>query len=255
MELRIKFTILNGNSLPLNYAYLVSSWIYSVIQRGNKHYSAFLHNQGYTADSRDFKMFTFSQLDVRPYRIEGNRIQLIGKEISLTVRFFVDSSLNHFIRGLFLNQRLRLVDRESSVDLKVREVKSAIRIDFVRTMQYQCLAPICVSRLRLDGTAEYVHPSDEEFGKLLLNNLVRKSKALQLDQNAVDENQSVQFRLLNTPRKKGIHIKEGSASHTQVIGYLFHFEVQAPPELHEIGYYAGFGEKNSMGFGCVKTFV
>ncbi|MCB0510972.1 MAG: hypothetical protein KDC72_00340, partial [Bacteroidetes bacterium] len=25
-----------------------------------------------------------------------------------------------------------------------------------------------------------------------------------------------------------------------------------PVELHEIGYEAGFGEKNSMGFGCVK---
>ncbi|MCB0538258.1 MAG: CRISPR-associated endoribonuclease Cas6, partial [Bacteroidetes bacterium] len=32
----------------------------------------------------------------------------------------------------------------------------------------------------------------------------------------------------------------------------FHFELTAPVELHEIGYEAGFGEKNSMGFGCVK---
>ena len=33
-------------------------------------------------------------------------------------------------------------------------------------------------------------------------------------------------------------------------GYLYRFRIKAPKELIRMGYYAGFGEKNSLGFGC-----
>src|SRR5690606_6599415 len=139
----------------------------------------------------------------------------------------------------------------SIVVFEVTRVESVAPVSFLPRMQYRCLSPICVSRQRDDGTAEYLPPTDKHFGELLVSNLMRKAKALQLAVGDSYEPQPVRFRLLNTPRKKGIHIKEGTSGHTQVIGYLFHFELEAPPELHEIGYYAGFGEKNSMGFGCV----
>ncbi len=252
MEIRIRLSIIRGETIPLNYQYAVSSWIYSAIERADKEHSHFLHNQGFRTEGRSFKMFTFSQLDLRPYKIDGNRIYLLGKEISLTVRFVVDSSLEHFIKGLFMHQLFTLGDRQSAVSFEVSAIETTPPVYFLPRMQYRCLAPICVSRLRYDASAEYVQPADKQFGELLVNNLVRKAKALQLAHVETNEVPPTSFRLLNTPRKKGIHIKEGSAGHTQVIGYLFHFELQAPPELHEIGYYAGFGEKNSMGFGCVN---
>jgi CRISPR-associated endoribonuclease Cas6 len=251
MELSLKLALLRGNSLPLNYSYAVSSWIYSIIGCADKEYSQFLHNQGFRADGRSFKMFTFSQLDLRPYKISGNRITLLGKEIALTIRFLVDSSLEHFVKGLFMEQRLTLGDRQSTITFEVSAVETAPPVYFLPHMQYRCLAPICMGRLRHDGSAEYVHPADPQFGELLVNNLVRKARALQLERDEWQQTPLSQFNLLNTPRKKGIHIKEGTTAHTQVISYLFHFELTAPPELHEIGYYAGFGEKNSMGFGCV----
>jgi CRISPR-associated endoribonuclease Cas6 len=196
-------------------------------------------------------MFTFSQLDLRPYRIEGGRIRLLGKEILLTLRFLVDTSLEHFIRGLFMQQRLSIGDHQSSVALEVSSIETVAPMYFKPLIQYHCLSPVCVSRVRDDGTAEYVSPEDGQFGELLISNLVHKEKALQLTHAEPRQSLPWRFMLLNTPRKKGIHIKEGTAQHTQVVGFLFHFELLAPPELHEIGYYAGFGGKNSMGFGCV----
>jgi len=252
MELQLKFGLRRGNSLPVNYQYELSSWIYKVIQRADHEYSTFLHEKGFSVDGRNFKMFTFSQLDLRPYKISGNQIRLLGKEILLNIRFLIDSSLDHFIKGLFMEQCFSLGDRNTVVDFEVSSVETIAPPLFKSVMQYQCLSPICVSRRRPDDSAEYVSPEDPGFGALLVQNLQRKAKALvsitgDKEQAASD----FKFRLLNTPRKKGIHIKADTAQHTQVIGYLFHFELSAPLELHEIGYFAGFGEKNSMGFGTV----
>jgi CRISPR-associated endoribonuclease Cas6 len=253
MELKLKLKIRHGNVLPVNYQYELSSWIYKVIARADETYSSFLHEKGFTAEGRTFKMFTFSQLDLRPFEIIGDRIKLQGKEVLLTIRFMVDRSLDNFVKGLFINQQLGLGDKSSVVDFEVSAVETAAPFILKTTMQYHCLSPICVSRSRGDGTTEYLFPSDPQFGDLLIQNLIRKEKALALTNSEPRTSFPFNFRLLNTPRKKGIHIKANRESHTQVIGYLFHFELQAPTELHEIGYYAGFGEKNSMGFGCVTT--
>jgi CRISPR-associated endoribonuclease Cas6 len=199
-------------------------------------------------------MFTFSQLDARPYRIEGNQIRLLGKEISFKLRFAVDSSMETFIRGLFMQQRFGLGDKYNVVDLEVTGVGTIAPPAFQASMTYQCLSPVCISRTREDRTTEYLSPDAPGYGRLLVQNLVRKSGALVgAGDPAIQGLPDFRFRLLNTPRKKGVHIKAHTAGHTQVVGYLFHFELTAPVELHELGYDAGFGEKNSMGFGCVGT--
>jgi CRISPR-associated endoribonuclease Cas6 len=252
VELQLKLKILQGNRLPANYQYLLSSWIYKVIRRADEQYSSFLHEKGFVADGKTFKMFTFSQLDLRPYEINGPLIYLLGKDVSLNVRFLVDKSLEHFITGLFMEQRFWLGDKSYIVDFEVSSMETLAPPQFNTTMHYQCLSPICVSRVRPDQSAEYQTPQDAQYGYKLLQNLQRKAKALASTlPDEIDIKAAFNFKLLNTPRKKGIHIKTDTAHHTQVIGYLFHFEFTAPVELHEIGYYAGFGEKNSMGFGTV----
>lgn len=253
MELALKLSIVKGNFLSLNYQYELASWIYKVIERADANYSQFLHNKGFEVDGRRFKMFTFSQLDTRPYEIVGNQIKLLGKEISFAVRFAVDSSMEHFIVGLFKQQRFGLGDKNSVIDFEVTGIETVAPPLFQPIMKYQCLSPICISRMRDDRTAEYLSPETPGYGKLLVQNLVRKSHALVGTSDTTTPSEpEFRFQLLNTPRKKGVHIKSHTAGHTQVIGYLFHFELTTPIELHELGYDAGFGEKNSMGFGCVN---
>jgi CRISPR-associated endoribonuclease Cas6 len=253
MELRLTLSISGGDTLPVNYQYPISSWIYRVISQADAGYAEFLHQGGFRHDWRHFKMFTFSQLDARPYRVFGNRMRLLGKEVSLTLRFAVNSSMEHFLTGLFLKQQLTLGDRYNRVDLEVTRVEAVAPPVFQETMSYRCLSPICVSRTRSDGTTEYLSPEAPDYGELLVRNLVHKSAALVTAGDTISGDfPEFQFRLLNTPRKKGIHVKDYTDAHTQMIGYLFHFELTAPVELHEMGYDAGFGEKNSMGFGCVE---
>lgn len=258
MELLIKFTRIRGDLLPVNYQYALASWIYKVISRADTEYATFLHDQGFTLGRKQFKMFTFSQLDFRPYKILGDRIQLLGNTLSLTVRFLVDSSMENFIKGLFLNQHCGLGNRESRVDFQVVGVEAKPRPVFNTTMRYECLSPIVISAMRDDGSTAYLSPQEMAYRPILIQNLIRKHKALALHGGSNVNDYQVpdySFRLLGEPRKKGTLIKEGTSEATKVIAYLFRFELTAPVELHEVGYYAGMGEKNSMGFGCVNSWV
>ncbi len=255
MELLLTLTRIRGNQLPLNYQYAVSSWIYKVISRADSSYSEFLHERGFQFDKRSFKMFTFSQLDLRPYKIVGDAVHLLGDDVQLNVRFMVDASMENFIKGLFLHQHCGLGNQSYQVDFKVTKVEAQSAPVFRTTTRYECLSPIVVSALRDDYSTAYLSPHDIAFGPILIQNLVRKHAALAVhgDSDVAEyQGSDYSFRLLSEPRKKGTVIKEGTEKETKVIAYLFRFELTAPVELHEVGYYAGMGEKNAMGFGCVK---
>lgn len=254
MELLIKLSRTRGNRLPANYQYALSSWMYKVISRADFEYSTFLHEKGFGFDGKNFKMFTFSQLDLRPYKMLGNEIELLGNEIFLNVRFLVDSSMENFVKGLFMHQHCGLGNKYAQTDFIVAGIESKPKPLFKETMQFECLSPIVVSSMRDDRTTAYLSPDNPAFGPILIQNLVRKQGAMALHEGATSSEYSpgnYAFRCLNTPRKKGVTIKEHTKEETKVISYLFRFELTAPVELHEVGYYAGMGEKGSMGFGCV----
>ncbi len=61
------------------------------------------------------------------------------------------------------------------------------------------------------------------------------------------------FNLLDIRQKRLVHLPRKDMRTIKVRGYLMDFELTAPVELLELGYFAGFGEKNSsLGFGCVE---
>ena len=266
--------------LPINYQYPLHSWIYKVIQSANAEFSRFLHDEGYRLGHKSFKLFTFSPLTCLPYKIypQEQRIALQGQETTLQISFMISQAAEHFIRGLFAGQQFSLGDEISQVAFEVARIEAHPRPVFTETMCYRCLSPIVISTKTEGRThAQYLHPEEEQYPDLFLRHLVQKHAAAvdaaavnaatvsQLtDINNIPEWEATersaaqrdaanwQFRLLNKPRKKGIHIKQHSREHTKVIGYLYDFELTAPPEVHEMAYYAGFGEKNSLGFGMCE---
>jgi CRISPR-associated endoribonuclease Cas6 len=91
-------------------------------------------------------------------------------------------------------------------------------------------------------------PEEDGFAEAFAQSLCRKHR--QLTGQAIDA-ATVQFRLLSVPKSRLITIRAGKPQETRVRGYMFEFELVAPPGLHRTGFMAGFGEKSSMGFGCV----
>ncbi|CAN5607697.1 hypothetical protein BH23BAC1_BH23BAC1_25790 [soil metagenome] len=182
---------------------------------------------------------------------------MLGNEAILEISFLIDKAAENFIKGLFLNQQCSLGDRISCIDFTVNKIEATAPPFFKEAMSYSTKSPICLS-IKGEKHAQYMHPEDEKFGQLLINNLLEKLKVSPMalagnNEPILGTMPSFNFKLLSEPKSRLITMKAFTDQQTQVRGYDFKFELSAPVILHEIGYYGGFGEKGSLGFGCVES--
>lgn len=255
------------NRLPINYLYELSAWLYKVIQTADPAFSQFLHDRGYLLGKKQFKLFTFSLLQVPRYAIDKaqQRLVVLSETVSLQVSFLVEEAAGQFIAGLFQNQQLRIGDRLSGVAFTVSQVEALPAPVFAGCMRFRTRSPLCVATMnehkgRLQP--QYLSPDDERFGRILLDNLVNKFIAVgqhglpvlgEQAAGALASEPAGRFALLSSPVSRLVTIKAGTPQETKVRGYLFDFELEDPAALQALGYYAGFGEKNSLGFGCAEV--
>jgi CRISPR-associated endoribonuclease Cas6 len=246
----------NQNTLPINYQYEISAWIYHTIHHADPIFARWLHEQGYTQGNQRFKFFTFSNL-VLPhgsFRIHGDRIILDGNSCDLIISFLIDAAAEPFITGLFAQQEFTLGDKLSKIHFKVVTVEQLPAPSFAGTMEFKTLSPVLVSKSRYSeggsGTA-YLAPDHEDYERLFFQNLQRKAR-IHSGTAAIIQDFSCKLEITSSYKMKGITIKAHTEHATKVIGYMYKFKIQAPAEWIKTGYYAGFGEKNSEGMGCVE---
>lgn len=258
MRFKIRLTrISRDRHLPINYQYELSSAIYRVIDCADSGFSAFLHDHGYTAFDRPFRLFTFSRLGFQGYKVirETGRIEHYGLEAWFETSFLVDRAAEEFIRGLFMSQEIRVGDKITQVAYQVTHIEAVQPPLFKETMSYRCLSPIFIRSRRADGGEDYLAPGDSGYEKILLENLYSKASAFVLSGQEYQEFLTERFPLELTPigkvYKNGVRIKQHTSNASQLIGYMYEFTLTAPVELQEVGYYAGFGHLGSQGFGCV----
>jgi|WetSurMetagenome_2_1015567.scaffolds.fasta_scaffold29263_1 CRISPR-associated endoribonuclease Cas6 len=262
MRFRLILSVNRSNNssgiLPINYQYELSSWIYKTINKSDGKFSHWLHDTGYTRQNRKFKLFTFSNLYPEKYKVEGDRLKLLSDQVSLVASFYLPAAVEHFITGLFRAQEFSLGDTVSSVDFGVSRIEKLPEVDFGKEMKFRTVSPVVISISESGESrhARYLSPLEEQYSDLLAGNLVNKYIALAeggievLKGTGVDH--EVALKVLGQPRQKLIKIKAGTAEQVFLKGYLFDFMLRAPAELMRIGYYGGFGEKNSLGFGCCE---
>ncbi|MGK7397632.1 MAG: CRISPR-associated endoribonuclease Cas6 [Candidatus Cyclobacteriaceae bacterium M3_2C_046] len=244
-----------GRFIPLNYQYAISSWIYRRIELADPDYSHFLHGQGYANQNRKYKLFTFGPLETYPYQIRQDRMEMKSDFASIVFSFVADQAAENFIKGIFTNQVMQVKDPVGGVTFEIIRVETLPREEFKQVMTYQLKTPLCISHKGVDDKhPQYLSPDHPQFADILLNNLVRKFAALQTAQAGgimpqPDNEFKLDFKLQSRVKEKLLLIKSYTDHETRVKGYQFRFQLQAPVELQELGYYAGFGEKNSMGMG------
>jgi CRISPR-associated endoribonuclease Cas6 len=131
-------------------------------------------------------------------------------------------------------------------------------------MRFRTISPLLISQ-KVEGlkAAKYLSPDEHAYSMRIANNLMNKLRAIQKagmdipDANPLPDMEScqTQIKILSKPRKKGITIKANTPQQTQIVGFLYDFEITAPVPLLRIGYHAGFGEKNSLGMGCCEIIT
>lgn len=249
------------NRLPMNYQYEISSWIYKTIHYSDSEFSQWLHNRGITVGNKRFKLFTFSQLFLHPpWKPAGDRLIIHSGRASLQLSFYLEEAVEHFIIGLFQQQQFRIGDTRSVAEFAVETIERLPDPQFTSQAAFRCISPLCISMsMGEDRPAEYLSPEHPDFQRYFFENLLTKYLAVHAPEKEVAEaweemNAHEPFTLATSPKTKSrlITIKTGTPQQTRVKGYLFDFKITAPPELIAFGYQVGFGEKNSLGFGCVE---
>jgi len=249
--------------VPFNYAYRLSAFIYAVLAEADAQYADFLHAKGYAYSStRRFKLFTFSDLIIPNARIDtrAGGLWVTTPYIEWIVSFYVDQAAQHFIMGLFQDQRCVIATPKHRAEFIIERVE-AIPLEITSgTVQLRTLSPVVIAEKDRRGMDQYLHPADVQFGPLLVDNLLAKWNSVPRAVSASDTpdddiaTSAVTYRLLPSREAKSrlITIKEDSRAETKVRGYYgFTFELSGPPELLELAVLAGVGRYNAEGFGCV----
>ncbi|MBU0488567.1 MAG: CRISPR-associated endoribonuclease Cas6 [Bacteroidetes bacterium] len=241
-----------GLLLSFNYQYSIASWIYSRIEAGSKEFSAWLHEKGYISGTRTFKLFTF-YFQPGKYAIENGKMRFLSDDATLMVSFIPADIPEHFVSGLFQNANMLLHNEGTTAGFAVSNVALEKEVVFNDSVVFEAKSPIVLS-IPVEKSGKLVHnyidPNESEYAVRLVTNLVRKYCAIHPDHPEFLPD--YKFSVVSQPKSRLVTIRSGQNSESKVRGFLFRFRLSAPPELLRVGYYGGFGEQNSMGFGAVE---
>lgn len=249
----------NNPVLPVNYQYPLSAVIYKIIERADAQYAQFLHGQGYGAEHKRFKLFTFSDLKI-PFTIRQDRLLLTGREAKLIICFHIPEAMENFVKGLFAHQQLEIADIKSRVQFTVSQVEMLPVLngmysnDEEVTVQLQPLSPVVAGIKNSKGHYDYLSPEDPAFKKAIVYNWKEKYAALygQAAAENVFSKLQIEVTQAHNTRSRLITIKANTEQQTRIRGFThFKLNVQAPKLAIELAMGAGLGLYNSQGMGCV----
>lgn len=253
MRIRLSLSFTGSTKiLPINANYFQTSLIYRILTSSSSEYSQFLHDQGYIfRGEKAFKLFTYSQFLIPERRIQGENLVSLSKEIAWVVSSPVEQFVRHLVYGLF---EQRTVDIRGTT-LTIESVETEAEPDFSGKMEFVCLSPIVVSVQREDRqTPYYIRPDEEpeRFSEAVRNNLVLKYETL-YGCEPEDNRLTFHFDEDYIRKRKGKISRLIRLPDIQVKAFMAPFTAEGSVELIRLGYEAGFGEKNSLGFGMARV--
>ncbi|KAF0212420.1 MAG: CRISPR-associated [Ignavibacteria bacterium] len=260
MRLLLTLTTSENNPvLPINYQYPLSAAIYKIIQRADARYAEFLHNKGYGAKHKHFKLFTFSDLTI-PFKIQQDRLLLTGREAKLIICFHIPEAMENFVKGLFAHQQIEIADIKSRVQFTVSQVEMIPVLNGIHSsdkevaVQLQPLSPVVAGMKNDKGNYDYLSPQEPAFKKAIVYNWKEKYATLygQAAAEAVFSKLQLEVTQAHDTRSRLITIKANTEQQTRIRGFThFKLNVQAPKLALELAMGAGLGLYNSQGMGCV----
>lgn len=250
MRVQIVADVGRGITLPINYNHLLVGVIYRFLTESNPEFADFLHDEGYQAAEKRFKLFTFSQLMSERRRITGEQIQF-RSTLTWAVSSPVVQFLTHFADTLLTEGKLSIGGHR----LQVRDVTIPRAPRFRSEMFFRCLSPIVMSAVReVDGNrrTHYCLPDDPHLSDLIRKNLLGKHQAIH-GHTPQDDTLTFQYDNAYIRRKEGRVTRLVDFRGIKIRGVLCPFRVTGSAALIRTGYECGFGDKNSAGFGMVEV--
>ena len=223
--------------LPINYNHIVQSIIYNALG-SMPEYADFLHNEGYSRDKRQYRMFQFSQLS-GDYEIQERKIifkSYVTFEIRspepLLIRLLGEHLWNHGIRfGTVICEDIQM----ELYDYTVEETSLRIRMK----------SPMTVYSTDYENGIYYYNPEEEEFYHRLNENFLRKYQAYY----GVSPIAMIDIKKIGDKvPKKFVTRYQGS----YITAWYGQYQISGKRKYLDFLYQVGLGSKNSQGFGMFE---
>jgi CRISPR-associated endoribonuclease Cas6 len=250
MRIKILVDVGDGITLPINYNYPLAGIIYRFLAESDPEYATFLHEEGYAAAEKRFKLFTFSQLMAERRRITGATIHF-GSTLTWYIASPVERFLSHFADTLLTEGRLSIGPHQ----LRIKDVTVPRIPRFQSEMHFRCLSPITMSTKRERDGKQVMHyclPEDPALSELIRQNLIRKHEAIH-GHAPYDDALTFRYDANYISRRRGRVTRLVDYKGIKIRGVLCPFRVSGSPALIQTGYECGFGDKNSAGFGMAEV--
>jgi CRISPR-associated endoribonuclease Cas6 len=238
-------------TIPFDYAHALTAVVYGFLDSASHDYARFLHDEGYRSGAKRFKLFTFSQLLIPQREIAQGGLRCLSSEISWQISSPISEFIEHLAQGLLSLGRMRVGANEFALERV--EVLPVPR--FSSEMSFRSLSPTVVavgSEREGKFGARYLRADDPALSQALRKNLLKKF-VLVYGREPASRELFVEFDREYLRRKGEEIYRLVDYKGTKIKAIMAPFTVRGSPELIEIGYEAGFGEKNSMGFGMVEV--
>ncbi len=242
--MRLRITLEAGAAffLPWRYPELLRGAVYSALRRWDPELARSVHSQGLEAGGHRYKPFTYSWL-----RPKSARRQDDGLLMEPPVRWWISSPLAKVLEAVagpvLASGQIVLGEVVLAVSLVEVEPEPDLRPPLI----VETLSPIVASTAQeREGklVRVFLSPWDEDFQRVLSQNLARKAQALGVPAPA---EASVRMEPLGGVRSRMVTING-----INVRGFEGRFRLTGHPQLLALGYQMGFGERNAQGFGMVR---
>ena len=249
MRLRVCLDNSMGSRLPINYQEWLTAAVYGLLAASDADYAAFLHDDGYADEGgRRFKLFTFSWLRGARRTVDGDALRFAPGPLEWQVASPVDAFLTNLATGLLAAGELRV----GPATLPITQIETLPAPVLTGTTAFTCLSPLVAALPLPGGRTRYLRPCDgDAFSEAVRRNLLRKHRLLHGSLPA-DDRLALTFDPAYLARTGG-GTKLVTYKDIKIVGAFCPFTATGSTELMEIGYQAGFGEKNAGGFGLVEV--
>jgi len=239
MQLLIKHKLPENLELPIHYHHILQSILYHNLREVHG-YSDFLHEEGYSSEDRQFRMFVFGLLKGK-YEIHEKRITFRNE-----VEFQVRSADVRALRILKDN-----LERKGITYLKQHydnlQLRLADEVITEEALHIRMLSPISVySTDPISKKTYFYAPWEEEFETQVNVNFYHKYKAY----TGLEPESDIVLRPVKVSQKdkyvtsfKGFYVS----------GWLGEYELWGEPKYLDFLYQTGLGSRNSQGFGMFEV--
>lgn len=227
MLCKINFSSKNNIVLSIPYNNIIQAVLYKFINEDA--FADFIHNEGYVHNKRNYKLFSFSNVQEKPLHIDKDKKQFIfPKDISM----YFSSINNQFFKDVFNS----IINEDGNVNLGKNETVISkielIKQNISEKETVKVLSPITVYSTfeTFEGRKKtyYYSPYEKEFSENIRRNLLNKYQSLY---NSLPEDQRFNISCKDEPQEKIVKYKNFI-----IKGYTGTFEIEGSMELMDMAF-------------------